>query len=316
MSPFQKASKKQARLRMALIGPSGSGKTYTSLRVAKGLGGRVAVIDTERGSASKYADAFDFDVMELESFEPQKYVEAIKAAGDAGYDVLVIDSLTHAWSGKGGALEQVDKAAARSRSGNSFGAWREVTPIHNELVDAILRAKCHVIATMRVKQEYVLEVDERTKKQVPRKVGLAPVQRDGMEYEFDVVGDMDAAKLVISKTRCPAISKAVVDEPGEEFAATLRAWLTDGAPEPEAAREPKPADVVPFPKPSPAELKARIKAVCDSAINCGAATKERMADFVAAALGEAKKSTDLTPADVARLEAFVSQKQDQSIPHA
>lgn len=231
---FQKATKRQAKLRLALAGPSGSGKTYTSLLVASALAGegRVAFIDSERGSASKYADRFDFDVLELTTFSPETYVDAIHAAEEAGYPVIVVDSLTHAWSGKGGALEQVDKAAARSRSGNSYTAWREITPKHNALVDAMVGANAHVIATMRSKTEYVLETNDRGQ-QVPRKVGMAPIQREGMEYEFDVFGEFDQQnKLFISKTRCPQLTGAVIEKPGDAFAKTLLDWVTDGAPMP------------------------------------------------------------------------------------
>ena len=168
---FTKATRQHARLRMALIGPSGSGKTYTALTIATGLGQRIAVVDTERGSASKYAgDLFNFDVLELEQFSPRQYVQAIQAAAQAGYEVLVVDSLSHAWIGKGGALEMVDHVTARMKSSNSFAAWREVTPEHNALVDAILHSPCHVIATMRAKTEYLVEKDERTGKSGPRKV--------------------------------------------------------------------------------------------------------------------------------------------------
>jgi hypothetical protein len=255
---FQKATKKRARLRMGLVGPSGSGKTFTALRVGVALGEKIAVIDSERGSASKYADKFGFDVVELESFDPRKYVEVINAAGEAGYDVLVIDSLSHAWNGKDGALEMVDNAAKRSKSGNSFGAWRDVTPVHNALVDAILRSKCHVIATMRAKTEWILEKDERTGKQTPRKVGLQPVQRDGMEYEFDVVGDLDDASFAISKTRCSALKEKVFREPGEDLAEILKGWLTDGEDVPEPQREPKAAPVA---KAQADLLRARAKKI-------------------------------------------------------
>jgi energy-coupling factor transporter ATP-binding protein EcfA2 len=229
---FQKATKRQSRARVALIGPSGSGKTYTALQLATDLAGengRVALIDTERGSASKYADEFDFDVCELDGFDPRAYVKAIKAAEDAGYTVLVIDSLSHAWAGTGGALELVDKVKARSQNSNSFTAWRDVTPLHNRLVDAIVQSRCHVIATMRAKTEYVMETDHRGK-QVPRKIGLAPVQRDGVEYEFDVVADLDLDhNLIVSKTRCRALDKAVVPL-AEGVGDTLRGWLADGSP--------------------------------------------------------------------------------------
>lgn len=224
---FKRATKKESKLRLGLIGPAGSGKTYTALTVAKYFGGRVAVIDSEHGSASKYADLFEFDVLELKSFSPTDYVNAIKVAEQAGYVILIIDSLTHAWSGKNGALELVDKATARLKSGNSFAAWREVTPLHNQMVDAIMASKLHVIATLRSKTEYVMEEDSRGKK-VPRKIGMAPIQRDGLEYEFDVVGDMDwGNRLIITKTRCPELAGAVISKPSEEFADTLKAWLGD-----------------------------------------------------------------------------------------
>lgn len=239
---FVKATKKRARLRMALIGPPGSGKTYTALRVGSNLvpGGNIAVVDTERGSASKYADLFDFNVLELASFAPSTYVGAIEAANKSDVDVLIIDSLSHAWVGNEGALQMVDNIARRSKSGSSFNAWRDVTPEHNKMVDAILRCKAHVIVTMRSKTEYVLEKDERTGRMAPKKVGLAPVQRDGLEYEFDVVGDIDRAELSVTKTRCPALTDAYIKHPGEDLAGTLRAWLTDGVDAPEPMRQEAP----------------------------------------------------------------------------
>lgn len=237
MSMFRKAIKSRAKLRLALIGPSGSGKTYSALAIAAGLGKRVAFIDTEHGSASKYADLFEFDVLELSSYSPERYIEALKAAAAAGYEVIVIDSLSHAWMGKDGALEMVDRAAARSKSGNSFGAWREVTPQHNNMVEAIITSPCHVICTMRSKTEYVQDRDERGKT-VIRKVGLQPVQRDGMEYEFDVVGDIDHAhQLIVTKSRIPTLSDAVISKPGADLAAQLRTWLDTG-PEPVAPSPP------------------------------------------------------------------------------
>jgi hypothetical protein len=223
---FEKATKKEAKARVALCGPPGSGKTYTGLSIAQGLGKKIAVIDTERKSASKYSDLFEFDVLELETFSPDTYVEAIQTAEAAGYDVLLIDSLSHAWIGKDGALEQVDKA--KGDRGNSFNAWRNITPMHNRLVEAMLRCKSHLIVTMRVKTEYVVEVNDKGKS-VPRKVGLAPVQRDGLEYEFDVVGDLDNKNyLTITKSRCPSLTDRVKEKPGAELGQELLAWLSDG----------------------------------------------------------------------------------------
>lgn len=235
---IKRATKTQSRGRIALVGPAGSGKTYTGLvwaRAIAGDSGRILCVDTERGSASKYSGEEgigDFDVIELDTHEPATYVEALKLGAAEGYDVIVVDSLSHAWSGRGGALEQVDRAAARSRSGNSFGAWREVTPMHNALVDALLTSPAHVIVTMRAKTEYVLEADARGK-QTPRKVGMAPVQRDGMEYEFDLVVDLDWEHCAtVSKSRCSLVSDAVWRKPGVEAIAPFVAWLTDGAPAP------------------------------------------------------------------------------------
>lgn len=232
---FTKATKRQSRLRMALGGPAGSGKTYTGLRLAcalvAGTNGRVATIDTERGSASKYSDLFDFDVLELDSFHPQRYIDAIHEAGQAGYGALLIDSLSHAWMGVDGALQLVDNAKARSQSGNGFAAWRDVTPLHNALVDAMLGAPLHLIATMRTKTEYVQEKDDKGRT-VVRRVGLKPEQRDGMEYEFDVYGDLDHEnRLIVGKTRCSALAGAVIPKPGDALAETLLTWLTAGEPE-------------------------------------------------------------------------------------
>jgi len=235
---FQRASKSSARLRMALIGPAGSGKTYTALNIAQHLGGPIAVLDTEHGSASKYADRFEFDTMEPSNFNPQVYIDAIHEAERAGYKLMIIDSLSHAWMGRGGALELVDQAAKRSKSGNSFTAWREVTPLHNQLVETMLAANLHLIVTMRSKTEYVVEQDDKGKTSI-RKVGLQPVQRDGLEYEFDVIADLDQDNnFVVGKTRCPEIAGLVVQRAGKEVADVLVKWLTDGTPLP--APEPPP----------------------------------------------------------------------------
>ena len=225
---FTKATKKQAKLRMALVGPAGSGKTYTALSLACKLGAKVAVIDTERGSASKYADVFDFDRVELDTFSPATYIEALTLAEKHGFDVVVIDSYSHAWSGEGGALDQADKAAKKSQSGNTYTAWRDVTPEHNRLVDKILSYKGHIIVTMRAKTEYVMEPGKNGKMS-PRKIGMAPIMRQGTEYEFDVVGDMTLDHdMIVSKTRCSALAGEVYHKPGAELAGMLLEWLGRG----------------------------------------------------------------------------------------
>jgi hypothetical protein len=249
MSGFKRATKAAAKLRLGLIGPAGSGKTYTALRIAHGLGGRIAVVDTERGSASLYAGerGIDFDVIELDTYEVERFIDAIKDAAAGGYSTIIIDSLSHAWAGKGGILEFVDKAGKRNTGGGNFGAWRDATPRHNALVDAILGAPLHVICTLRSKVEYVVE-NVGGRNQV-RKVGLQPVQRDGLEYEFTVVGDVTQEHdLLVTKTRAAFLKDAVIREAGEELGQQLSAWLADGevappaAPTPSVAREPRPAD--------------------------------------------------------------------------
>lgn len=229
---FQKAVKSQERLRLALDGPAGGGKTWTSLTVATYLvdkdGGRIAVIDSERGSARKYASDFDFDHLALPDNSPHTYIGAIRAAEDAGYTVVIIDSLSHAWEG---TLDLKDQVTARSKSKDSFGAWREVTPVHNELVDTMLRLPAHLIVTMRTKTEYLVDPTNEDKSKRVQRVGLKPVQRDGVEYEFDVVGDLDIENtLVISKTRCSAVSGLVLRKPDDHFAKVLHDWLNDGEP--------------------------------------------------------------------------------------
>lgn len=223
-NPFKKATKYEAKLRMNLEGVSGSGKTYSSLAIGCALGSRVALLDTEHGSASKYSDIFSFDSLELKPpYHPDRYVAAIKAAEDAGYDVLILDSLSHAWFGTGGLLEIVDAISARTK--NKFTAWADATPIQNKLVEAILNSKLHIIATMRSKADYILETKDG--KQVPRKVGMAAIQREGMEYEFDVVGEMDLDNtLIIQKSRCPSLNGQVIKLPGKDVATILTEWLS------------------------------------------------------------------------------------------
>lgn len=189
---FQKAQRTQAKLRLALCGPSGSGKTYSALLIAQGLApeGRIALIDTERGSGSLYSHLGEYDIAPLTPpFSPDRYIQLIQQAEQSGYEVLVIDSLSHAWAGEGGILDLHDKASLASRSGNSFAAWREVTPKHNALVDALIGADLHVIVTLRTKTAYEVADDGNGKKR-PLKIGLAPVQRDGLEYEFTAVLDL------------------------------------------------------------------------------------------------------------------------------
>lgn len=230
MVSFKKATRTQKKLRCALLGPAGAGKTRTALEIAKGIGEKIALIDTEHGSASMYAHIVGFDALELMSFSPDRYIEAITAAEQAGYDVLVIDSLSHAWTGKGGILEFVDRT---KKNGNSFNAWGDATPLHNKLVERLLTCKLHLIVTMRTKMEFVQERDPQTGKTTIRKVGMQPVQRDGMEYEFDVICDIDQNHtLTVGKTRIDEIDGEIIEKAGEGFGRRLKGWLDGGAPAP------------------------------------------------------------------------------------
>jgi hypothetical protein len=227
---IRRAERKKAKLRLGIAAPSGAGKTYSALLLAFGLGGKIGLIDTEHGSGDLYAHLGEYDVISIEApYTTQKYIQAITAFEQAGYSTVIIDSLTHAWAGDGGLLDKQGKMADRGT--NSFAAWRTITPEHNALVDAMLKSPCHIIATMRSKQEYVLETNDKGKQQ-PKKVGLAPVQREGMEYEFTVMLDVDMNHIAnASKDRTSLFD-------GQYFKITsdtgdlLKQWLETGTEQP------------------------------------------------------------------------------------
>ncbi len=228
---FKRASRKAAVLRAALCGTAGSGKTYSSLLLALGIAGqdgKIAVIDTERGSASLYSDLCSFDTAELEPpYTPRRYIDLIREAGKT-YDVLIIDSLTHAWAGQGGVLDMHSDKTRVDRSVNSYTAWRDVTPEHNLLVDTILGCPCHVIATMRSKTAYELQQNDRGK-MVPVKIGLQPIQRDGLEYEFtlvwDVISNGNIATASKDRTRLWHNRSEMISK---EHGVELSKWLLSG----------------------------------------------------------------------------------------
>lgn len=229
---FTKATRKKARLRLALTGPSGSGKTYSALLLAKGLGGRIAVIDTEHDSASLYAgraEMPEFEALNLAPpFTPERFIEAVQAAEAGGFDVLILDSITHEWNGAGGCLELVDEIARARFKGNSWSAWNEVTPRHRDFLDALLRSPLHVIATMRSKTE-TAQTEENGRKKVV-KLGMKSEQRDGFEYEMTVVLDLvhDGHFATATKDRTGLFThtdpKAITEETGK----ALLQWLEQG----------------------------------------------------------------------------------------
>jgi len=223
---FKKAERKKAKLRLALAGPAGSGKTYGALLVAFGLGGRVAMIDTENHSGELYSHLGDYDVAVIDPpFVPEKYTEAIREAESLGYDTIIIDSLSHAWAGQGGLLDIHGRIA--DKGGNSWTAWRQVTPRHFELVEAMLQSKCHIIATMRSKMDY-MQTEENGKK-VIKKVGMNPVQRDGMEYEFTIFMDVDINHLAQATKDRTSLLDGQVLKITQEVGKKLLLWLESGA---------------------------------------------------------------------------------------
>jgi hypothetical protein len=262
MSPlFQKAERRKAKLRLAIDGPSGSGKTYSALLIAKGIArgdlAKVAVIDTERGSASLYSDVGAYSVLDFEPpYSPERYMKAIAAAEAEGFEVIVIDSLTHAWSGEGGLLDYVDRVAKAKTSGNSFAAWKEGTPLQARLTDAILKSPCHVIVTLRTKTEWVIEENEKGKKQ-PRKIGLAPDQRKDLEYDYTLVLDLSREHIATASKDRTGIFDDRYEVPTPAMGAELLAWLESGA-DGDARASTLPADEEePAARPSPAQTQSR-----------------------------------------------------------
>lgn len=238
---FKKASKKQQKLRLLLEGASGSGKTYSALIIAKtlaeSLNKRVAFIDTEYGSASLYADRFDFDSLELTPpFTPEKYVTAIKEAVASGeYGVLIIDSISHEWSGQGGCLD------IQSQLGGTFNDWKKVTPRHQKFINSILEANIHIIGCARTKSDYVMEEGVNSKGKAttkPVKVGTKTEQREGLEFEFTTIFRLNQNHVAsVSKDRTSLFENedAVITE---ETGSKLLEWLNSGeaVPEPEQVK--------------------------------------------------------------------------------
>lgn len=247
---IRKASRKRAKLRLGISAPSGAGKTMGALLLAYGISGdwdKIGMIDTEEGSGELYVGVkkHDIEIGEFKyiriskDFSPVNYVNAVRAFENAGVDVIIIDSLTHAWAGTEGLLDKQGKVAAKS--GNSYTAWRDVTPQHNALVNSMLQSKCHIIATMRSKVEYALQDGDNGKKKVV-KMGMAPIQREGMEYEFTAFFEVDSNSIASpSKDRTDLFSTlnaagqldkrsfVITPKIGEE----LLGWLNKGGdPEP------------------------------------------------------------------------------------
>jgi len=237
---FKPAQKSQSKLRCAMHGPSGGGKTMSALRIATGIAEvlktKIAFIDTERGSAQKYADRFTFDVENLTDHTIAGYTKAMKEAAAAGYGVLIIDSMSHAWQE---LLTEVDRLAQAKFRGNTWSAWSEGTPKQRQFIDTLLAYPGHVIATMRSDTAWESEKDERTGKTKPVKIGLKPQQGKGIEYEFDLLIELSPDHIAsVTKDRTGKFQDKTIDKPGEDFGRDLIGWLNDGA-APELMPEPQ-----------------------------------------------------------------------------
>jgi hypothetical protein len=221
---FKKAQRTQTKLKIGFSGPSGSGKTYSALRLATGMGGRIAVIDTENNSASLYGNQFNFDVASISApYTTAKYLAALKQAEDDGYDIIIIDSTSHQWAGDGGILwrkEQVDR-----RGGNSFTNWSKFTPEHEQFKSAVINCTKHLICTLRSKQDYVMGENSKGK-QAPTKVGLAPVQREGFEFELSLMFDMAMDHSAAASKDRTSLFDGQIIKITEETGKTLMQWLS------------------------------------------------------------------------------------------
>jgi hypothetical protein len=293
---FKKAVRQRVKARIGLCGPAGSGKTMSALKLAFGIvgsGGKVAILDTENESASLYAHLGNYDVDVIKPpFTVDKYINGIREAERLNYDLLIIDSLSHAWAGTGGILELVD-AKTVSANGNKFAGWREATPKHNSLVDAMLQSPMHVIATMRSKTEYILVEDEKGKK-VPKKVGMAPVQREGLDFEFSLVFDIDQERHIATSSKDRTeIFDGFFGKLTEEHGKAIREWLDSGVEALQPVVKSEQAEPVLITKDQVKELDEKIKEVGADRVKFLAYLEvKRLEDISAEQLAAAKKALE------------------------
>lgn len=225
---LRKATRSKAKIRLGLSAVSGGGKTYSAILIAKGLAkgdlSKVAIIDTENGSADLYAHLGDYNVLTLKPpYTPERYVESIKTCEDAGMEVIIIDSITHEWNGKGGILE-----IHSSMTGNSFTNWSTLTPRHQKFIDAILTSSSHVITTVRRKQDYDLSKDSNGKTKV-EKAGLKEETREGFEYELTANLELDIKHNATAlKDRTMLFMDQPHFTPSEETGRILLEWCENG----------------------------------------------------------------------------------------
>lgn len=228
---LKKVQRQKTKLRIGLSGASGFGKTYSSLLLARGMASswdKIAIIDTESKSASLYANLGEFNTLDLQApFHPDRYIEAINACENAGMEIIIIDSITHEWSGKGGCLDLHDLAKKSMARENDYTAWNKITPLHRKFIDTILQSSCHVITTVRRKQDYDMVKEEGKTKVI--KVGTKEETREGFEYELtinlELINDKHYAKA--SKDRTSLFMDREPFIVNEELGRELIAWHLD-----------------------------------------------------------------------------------------
>lgn len=225
---LQKASRKKAKIRLGLSAVAGGGKTKSALLIAFGLcedWTKVAVVDTEHMSAELYSDLGEYNVIPLKPpYSPERYIQAIKTCEDAGMEVIIVDSITHEWDGKGGILNIAD-----SMTGNSFTNWAKLTPRHQAFIDSMLESKCHIITTVRRKQDYEMGKDSSGKATVT-KMGLKEITREGFEYELTVNLELDIKHNATStKDRTGLFADQPAFVPTIETGRLIRQWCDSGA---------------------------------------------------------------------------------------
>lgn len=296
---FTTATRHEAKARVAMIGPTGAGKTWTALQFARtlaGTDGTIGVIDTENGSASLYSDTYEFQTAPwYPPYDPAKLAAAINTAAKQ-FDVLIVDSLTHFWQGDGGVLDIVEQEGAKMR-GNNFAGWKKGTPLWRGIVDALIFAPCHVVITMRSKMDYVQQQgsDGRTKVE---KMGMAPVARNDVEYEFTVVGELDQShRLTITKSRCSALADQTAPaHQSAKLAEVLRDWLSTAATDPAPHVPPAPE------RPLGDITEAQIRKMMACFGEQGIKSKDDRLSFIAATLErEVLSSKELSKAEAAKV---------------
>ena len=228
---FTEAVRSKSAMNIGIMGQTFTGKTYSALLLARGLAGdngKIALVDCEGGRANLYAHVTKFDTLTLHPpYTPERYIEAIESAQAAGYAVVILDTISNEWSGEGGILNEQERITDRDPK-RRWSCWADLTPRHTRFINTVIRSPIHIISTMRVKMQYVLDsVDGRN---TPRKVGLTPIQRDNIEYEFPILLEMDASHMATVVKDMSGVfgTNGDVIRPKIEMGNALRVWIDEG----------------------------------------------------------------------------------------